>query len=95
LPPDDGRQLSDAEKLRKVIVELVETERTYVKVSRSWRPSSFQLLVASFAASIFLPVVFFPVVDGNHPQLQSSFNSCRWRSMSTAIFLLAVDEDIF
>ena len=27
-----ARQLSDAEKLRKVIVELVETERTYVKV---------------------------------------------------------------
>lgn len=26
------RQLSDAEKLRKVILELVETERTYVKV---------------------------------------------------------------
>lgn len=27
-----SRQLSDAEKLRKVILELVETERTYVKV---------------------------------------------------------------
>lgn len=27
-----GRQLSDVEKLRKVIMELVETERTYVKV---------------------------------------------------------------
>lgn len=28
-----SRQLSDAEKLRKVILELVDTERTYVKVS--------------------------------------------------------------
>lgn len=27
-----SRQLSDAEKLRKVILELVDTERTYVKV---------------------------------------------------------------
>lgn len=26
------RQLSDADKLRKVICELLETERTYVKV---------------------------------------------------------------
>lgn len=30
-----SRQLSDAEKLRKVILELVETERTYVKVINS------------------------------------------------------------
>lgn len=28
-----SRQLSDAEKLKKVICELIETERTYVKVS--------------------------------------------------------------
>lgn len=28
-----SRQLSDAEKLKKVILELIETERTYVKVS--------------------------------------------------------------
>lgn len=28
-----SRQLTDAEKLRKVILELVDTERTYVKVS--------------------------------------------------------------
>lgn len=27
-----SRQLSDAEKLKKVILELIETERTYVKV---------------------------------------------------------------
>jgi hypothetical protein len=27
-----SRQLSDAEKLRKVILELVDTEKTYVKV---------------------------------------------------------------
>lgn len=27
-----NRQLSDSEKLRKVIMELVDTERTYVKV---------------------------------------------------------------
>jgi len=27
-----SRQLTDAEKLRKVIIELVDTERTYVKV---------------------------------------------------------------
>lgn len=27
-----SRQLSDAEKLRKVIMELIDTERTYVKV---------------------------------------------------------------
>lgn len=32
-PPTPPRQLSDADKLRKVICELVETERTYVKVS--------------------------------------------------------------
>lgn len=31
------RQLSDADKLRKVICELVETERTYVKVSGGLR----------------------------------------------------------
>lgn len=30
-PPTPPRQLSDADKLRKVICELVETERTYVK----------------------------------------------------------------
>lgn len=39
LPPTPGpaaqRQLSHADKLRKVINELVETERTYVKVSSS------------------------------------------------------------
>ncbi len=39
LPPTAGtatqRQLSHADKLRKVINELVETERTYVKVSTS------------------------------------------------------------
>ena len=29
-----SRQLSDTEKMRKVVVELVETERTYVKVSK-------------------------------------------------------------
>lgn len=28
-----SRQLTDAEKLRKVILELVDTERAYVKVS--------------------------------------------------------------
>lgn len=28
-----SRQLSDAEKLKKVILELIETERTYVKVT--------------------------------------------------------------
>lgn len=34
LPPAaTPRQLSDADKLRKVVCELVETERTYVKVS--------------------------------------------------------------
>ena len=27
-----GRHLSDAEKLRKVLTELIDTERTYVKV---------------------------------------------------------------
>lgn len=32
-----GRQLSDVEKLRKVIMELVETERTYVKVRMGMR----------------------------------------------------------
>lgn len=32
-PPATLRQLSDADKLRKVVCELVETERTYVKVS--------------------------------------------------------------
>lgn len=30
--PSTQRQLSDADKLRKVISELVDTERTYVKV---------------------------------------------------------------
>lgn len=29
-----SRQLSDAEKLKKVILELIETERTYVKVRK-------------------------------------------------------------
>lgn len=29
-----SRQLSDAEKLKKVILELIETERTYVKVMK-------------------------------------------------------------
>lgn len=29
-----SRQLSDGEKLRKVIMELIDTERTYVKVSQ-------------------------------------------------------------
>ena len=32
-PATTPRQLSDADRLRKVISELVETERTYVKVS--------------------------------------------------------------
>lgn len=31
-----SRQLSDAEKLKKVILELIETERTYVKVMRNF-----------------------------------------------------------
>jgi len=31
-----SRQLSDAEKLKKVILELIETERTYVKVTSSF-----------------------------------------------------------
>lgn len=35
--PSTQRQLSDADKLRKVISELVNTERTYVKVSPCWR----------------------------------------------------------
>lgn len=29
-----SRQLTDAEKLRKVILELIDTERTYVKVNQ-------------------------------------------------------------
>lgn len=32
-PLSQTRQLTDAEKLSKVIIELIETERTYVKVS--------------------------------------------------------------
>lgn len=35
--PSTQRQLSDADKLRKVISELVDTERTYVKVRPRWR----------------------------------------------------------
>lgn len=48
-PPATLRQLSDADKLRKVICELVETERTYVKVSASTsvRPDGLRLLSAS------------------------------------------------
>lgn len=34
------RQLSDADKLRKVICELLETERTYVKVCLPPTPAS-------------------------------------------------------
>lgn len=33
------RQLTDADKLRKVICELLETERTYVKVRLAGLPS--------------------------------------------------------
>ena len=33
-----SRQLSDGEKLKKCILELVETERTYVKVRQSFPP---------------------------------------------------------
>lgn len=32
-PQQTTRQLTDADKLRKVICELLETERTYVKVN--------------------------------------------------------------
>lgn len=39
-PPATLRQLSDADKLRKVVCELVETERTYVKVSVAPRLAS-------------------------------------------------------
>lgn len=35
-PQQAIRQLTDADKLRKVICELLETERTYVKVSFFW-----------------------------------------------------------
>ena len=33
--PKQNIQLSQAQKLRKVIIELVDTERSYVKVGRS------------------------------------------------------------
>lgn len=55
LPPTPGpaaqRQLSHADKLRKVINELVETERTYVKVSVfysvEWKLSGINKLLCS------------------------------------------------
>lgn len=66
LPPTPGpaaqRQLSHADKLRKVINELVETERTYVKVSSSSKrrlePESHQCAVLSGLGSsdLCLPV---------------------------------------
>lgn len=31
-----SRQLTDAEKIRKVVLELIDTERTYVKVSNTF-----------------------------------------------------------
>uniref|UniRef100_A0A3B3RGX5 TIAM Rac1 associated GEF 1 n=1 Tax=Paramormyrops kingsleyae TaxID=1676925 RepID=A0A3B3RGX5_9TELE len=44
LPPTaTQRQLSDADKLRKVVSELVETERTYVKVSTERSPENHHL----------------------------------------------------
>lgn len=44
-----SRQLSDAEKLRKVTLELIETERAYVKVS-SFHRCNFSLLHQLLAA---------------------------------------------
>lgn len=52
-----SRQLSDAEKLKKVILELIETERTYVKVrgapvsgSSRYCMSPFCFLTCSFVS---------------------------------------------
>lgn len=36
-----SRQLTDAEKLRKVVMELIDTERTYVNVSEIFILMSF------------------------------------------------------
>lgn len=44
-----SRQLTDAEKLKKVILELVDTERTYVKV----RVPVFFSVIASFSCLFF------------------------------------------
>ncbi|XP_051535161.1 rho guanine nucleotide exchange factor TIAM1-like isoform X1 [Myxocyprinus asiaticus] len=67
LPPSNAtpRQLSDADKLRKVICELVETERTYVKdlnclISRYLTP----LQTESFLTQDELDVLF-----GNLPEM--------------------------
>lgn len=38
-----SRHLSDADKLRKVLLELVDTERTYVKVSAITHPKDVSL----------------------------------------------------
>lgn len=46
-PAATPRQLSDADKLRKVICELVETERTYVKVSIAHLTQEWQMVVVT------------------------------------------------
>jgi hypothetical protein len=54
-----SRQLTDAEKLKKVILELVETERTYVKVGAAYnRPGTNR---AGIYAEI---LILFPLHTG-------------------------------
>ena len=46
-----SRQLSDGEKLKKCILELVETERTYVKVTSLYFPSILVKYLNTFSFS--------------------------------------------
>lgn len=58
-----SRQLTDAEKLKKVILELVETERTYVTVSQSLfevKKILEQINLPSFNIFGGVSLIFFP-----------------------------------
>uniref|UniRef100_A0A8C9F5P6 DH domain-containing protein n=1 Tax=Pavo cristatus TaxID=9049 RepID=A0A8C9F5P6_PAVCR len=50
------RQLTDADKLRKVICELLETERTYVKVGNC--DMLFQSIISTFLCKMCIKVIF-------------------------------------
>lgn len=64
------RQLTDADKLRKVICELLETERTYVKVRGGSASAFLQNSLGFFSAASGCVSCVYLVVD-LHSILQS------------------------
>lgn len=63
------KQMSDAEKLRKVILELVDTERTYVKVGTSPLRTFFVFSSSTHCTLPLSPLVLNPSTRNNRSYL--------------------------